>query len=113
MGRDRRDEERVLLMEEEREQAEDLPHDEESPKSSLVGHEKEDEDWYSWLTTQEAAALSGYDIQHVRRLARQGKIGAVKRGQDLPRAQALYPHLHKGCILSAGCPIPVIHPRLM
>jgi hypothetical protein len=26
--------------------------------------------------------LSGYDIQHVRRLAREGKIGAVKRGRD-------------------------------
>ena len=35
-----------------------------------------------WLTTQEAATLSGYDIQHVRRLAREVKIGAVKRGRD-------------------------------
>ncbi len=44
--------------------------------------EKADGDWYSWLTTQEAATLSGYDIQHVRHLAREGKIGAVKRGRD-------------------------------
>ena len=36
----------------------------------------------SWMTTQEAAIFSGYDIKHVRRLAREGKIGAVKRGRD-------------------------------
>ncbi len=35
-----------------------------------------------WMTTQEAAEYSGYDIEHVRRLARQGKIGAVKKGRD-------------------------------
>jgi len=35
-----------------------------------------------WITTQEAAEYSGYDIEHVRRLARQGKIGAVKKGRD-------------------------------
>ena len=35
-----------------------------------------------WMTTQEAAEHSGYDIEHVRRLARQGKIGAVKKGRD-------------------------------
>jgi excisionase family DNA binding protein len=35
-----------------------------------------------WMTTQEAATFSGYDIQHVRRLAREGKIGAIKRGRD-------------------------------
>jgi excisionase family DNA binding protein len=34
------------------------------------------------MTTQEAAEHSGYDIEHVRRLARQGKIGAVKKGRD-------------------------------
>ena len=34
------------------------------------------------MTIQEAAALSGYDIKHVRRLAREGKIGAVKKGRD-------------------------------
>ena len=56
----------------------DPPQDEESLRSWLFGDDEEDEDWYSWLTTQEAATLSGYDIQHVRRLAREGKIGAVK-----------------------------------
>jgi excisionase family DNA binding protein len=35
-----------------------------------------------WITTQEAAELPGYDLEHVRRLARQGKIGAVKKGRD-------------------------------
>jgi excisionase family DNA binding protein len=34
------------------------------------------------MTTQEAAERSGYDIEHVRRLARQGKIGEVKKGRD-------------------------------
>ncbi len=34
------------------------------------------------MTTQEAAEYSGYDMQHVRRLARQGNIGAVKKGRD-------------------------------
>jgi excisionase family DNA binding protein len=52
-----------------------IPH---SDKHIIRG----DQDWYSWLTTQEAATLSGYDIQHVRRLAREGKIDAVKRGRD-------------------------------
>ena len=28
------------------------------------------------------AEYSGYDVQYVRRLARQGKIGAVKKGRD-------------------------------
>jgi len=36
-----------------------------------------------WMTTEEAAQISGYDIQHVRRLARQGKIGAAKKERDL------------------------------
>jgi excisionase family DNA binding protein len=35
-----------------------------------------------WITTEEAAGLSGYDVQHVRRLARRGRIGAVKKGHD-------------------------------
>jgi len=35
-----------------------------------------------WMTTQEAAEYSGYDVQYVRRLARQSKIGAVKKGRD-------------------------------
>ena len=35
-----------------------------------------------WITTEEAVELSGYDVQYVRRLARQGKIGAEKKGRD-------------------------------
>lgn len=42
---------------------------------SYPGHDK-------WMTTEEVAGFSGYDVEHVRRLARQGKIGAVKRGRD-------------------------------
>jgi len=44
-----------------------------------------DRNWEScadWITTQKAADNSGYDIQHIHRLPRQGKIGAVKRGYD-------------------------------
>lgn len=33
-----------------------------------------------WLTVKEAALLSGYDVQHVRRLARAGKIESQKWG---------------------------------
>ena len=33
-----------------------------------------------WLTVKEAAKLTGYDIQHVRRLARAGKIKCQKWG---------------------------------
>ena len=35
-----------------------------------------------WLTTEEAAHLSGYHIEHVRRLIRAGVIGAKKWGRD-------------------------------
>ena len=44
----------------------DPPQDEESLRTRLISDKEEDKDWYSWLTTQEAAILSGYDIQHVR-----------------------------------------------
>lgn len=33
-----------------------------------------------WITTQEAAALSGYNPEHIRRLVRQGKISAELKG---------------------------------
>ena len=39
-------------------------------------------DLHLWMTTQEVAEYSGYDVEHVRRLARQGKMGAVKKGRD-------------------------------
>jgi excisionase family DNA binding protein len=35
-----------------------------------------------WITTQEAANLSGFHPEYVRRLARQGKIGAEKKGRS-------------------------------
>jgi excisionase family DNA binding protein len=59
-----------------------LPSDEENLKGWFFDEKEEKDFWLSWMTTQEAAALSGYDVEHVRRSARQGKIGAVKRGRD-------------------------------
>ena len=35
-----------------------------------------------WVTTEEAAEISGYHPEHVRWLARRGKIGAEKKGRD-------------------------------
>ena len=35
-----------------------------------------------WVTTKEAAELSGYHVQHIRRLIRSGKIEAKKWGRD-------------------------------
>ncbi len=35
-----------------------------------------------WITVDEAADQSGYNPQHIRRLARAGKIGAEKKGRD-------------------------------
>jgi excisionase family DNA binding protein len=35
-----------------------------------------------WITTEEAVHISGYHPEYVRRLARQGKIGAVRKGRD-------------------------------
>ena len=33
-----------------------------------------------WITTTEAAKLSGYHPEHIRELIREGKIAAVKKG---------------------------------
>ncbi|HNT23311.1 MAG TPA: helix-turn-helix domain-containing protein [Anaerolineales bacterium] len=33
-----------------------------------------------WLTSKEAAELTGYNIQHIRRLARAGKVKTQKFG---------------------------------
>ena len=35
-----------------------------------------------WLTTSEAAKISGYNVEHVRRLIRAGEIDARKWGRD-------------------------------
>lgn len=35
-----------------------------------------------WITVDEAAEQSGYHPEYVRRLARQGRIGAQKKGRD-------------------------------
>jgi excisionase family DNA binding protein len=35
-----------------------------------------------WITTQEAAELSGFHPEYVRRLARQGKIGVAKQSRN-------------------------------
>ena len=34
-----------------------------------------------WITTEEAAELSGYSLQYVQRLARQGHLGAQKKSR--------------------------------
>jgi excisionase family DNA binding protein len=42
-------------------------------------------DWASmpeWITTQEAAEVSGFHPEYIRELARAGKIGASKKGRD-------------------------------
>ena len=70
-------------MEQKEECPEDLPQDEKRRRLPYPGFEESHlEDVHLWMTTQEAAEYSGYDIQYVRRLARQGKIGAVKKGRD-------------------------------
>jgi len=35
-----------------------------------------------WITTQEAAELTGYHVKYVRRLVKEGKITGRKRGRD-------------------------------
>jgi excisionase family DNA binding protein len=35
-----------------------------------------------WMTTEEAAEYSGYDVEYVRRLVREGKVAAVKKGRS-------------------------------
>ena len=35
-----------------------------------------------WITTGEAAELSGYDIEYIRQMIRAGTIKAGKRGRD-------------------------------
>lgn len=35
-----------------------------------------------WVTTREAAALTGYQMAHIRNLARSGKIEAQRLGRD-------------------------------
>ena len=56
----------------------DLPEGAENLRAWFFDEQEEKDFWLSWMTTEEAAALSGYDIQHIRHLAREGKIGAVK-----------------------------------
>jgi excisionase family DNA binding protein len=35
-----------------------------------------------WITTAEAAEMTGYHVKYVRRLVREGKIEGAKRGRD-------------------------------
>ncbi len=42
-------------------------------------------DWSSmpeWITSSEAAEVSGYDVQWICRLTRAGKIGAERKSRD-------------------------------
>ena len=53
--------------------------------NSAVGKTGPTKEWSNlpeWITTEEAAELSGYHPEYVRRLARRGKIGAEKKGRD-------------------------------
>ncbi|NLF00543.1 MAG: helix-turn-helix domain-containing protein [Anaerolineales bacterium] len=35
-----------------------------------------------WITTQESAELTGYNLEYIRQMIRRGVIGAEKRGRD-------------------------------
>lgn len=50
--------------------------------SSPAPASKDWADLPEWITVDEAADQSGYNPQHIRRLARAGKIGAEKKGRD-------------------------------
>jgi excisionase family DNA binding protein len=39
-------------------------------------------DFADWITTAEAAELTGYAAVHLRQLAQRGKIRAMKKGRD-------------------------------
>ena len=70
-------------MNQKAEQPVDVPQDEERRLLPHPGYQDNHlKDLPPWMTTQEAAEYSGYDVQYVRRLARQSKIGAVKKGRD-------------------------------
>jgi excisionase family DNA binding protein len=43
-----------------------------------------------WITTEEAAGLSGYSLPYVQRLARQGHIGAQKKSRTWWVDRALF-----------------------
>jgi len=45
-----------------------------------AGQAREWSELPEWITTQEAAEISGYSIDHIRRLMRQGKIKGSFRG---------------------------------
>lgn len=71
------------MMDQKEERSAGLAQDEASRRSlHLDPQENHLKDLPAWMTTQEAAEYSGYDVEHVRRLARQGRIGAVKKGRD-------------------------------
>lgn len=60
-----------------------MDQDKKTRRSPYLGYQENQlQDLHLWMTTQEAAEYSGYDVEHIRRLARQGKIGAVKKGCD-------------------------------
>ena len=59
-----------------------------------------------WLTSREAAQETGYNVEHIRRLVRTGRLKAQKLGRDwvIDRASLLEylrteghgPQVHKG-----------------
>lgn len=52
-----------------------------------------------WISTEEAAKLSGYNVEYVRRLMRKGKVKAEKRGSmwwiDRESMEAYVRHMSK------------------
>lgn len=42
----------------------------------------EDVNPIEWITTQEAADLTGYNLEYIRRMIRGGVIAAEKKGRD-------------------------------
>ncbi len=55
-----------------------------------------------WITTTEAVTLSGYHVEHLRELAREGKIKAQKWGREWQISQAsLLAYIRKAEALGA------------
>jgi excisionase family DNA binding protein len=60
-----------------------MDKDKETRRPLHLGHQENHlKDLHLWMTTQEASEYSGYEVEDVRRLARQGQIGTAKKGRD-------------------------------
>jgi excisionase family DNA binding protein len=52
-------------------------------------------DFADWVTTAEAAELTGYAAVHLRQLAQRGKIRAMKKGRDCVMVKNSYPSIKR------------------